>query len=557
MAVSDIFLTGTRLPAIHRKTASITHLPSPRGPLGTKLQTPMTPFAYVLPVVIWVATLLVCVLCVYAAWRSLFADRGEGKRRCPKCWYDLAYSPGMTCGECGHIAQKESDFTHTRRRPGVALAAILICVVLVIGVNDQMNQRGMMRHLPTGMLIWALPLAGGMDGPVGREIDRRATQRQLDMDQWRALMERCAAGDWFNAPPSDGWVENYGGFIVSWRNRFIGDDALEAPLLAIPPRFQLRARESWPQDAPIVAAVRLDDWWPAGMECRVRAVPRIVNRQSADTQHEIAPLTFYRGGEMRFQSSPFAMYLPPLPPGEHEIVIDFSIDRRRMEGLIAPPRNLNDEGDDDSLASDEDDADDGWEPVGTFAARFTTRIEGAVADMIEPVSDPAMLASVAQVFGDAVRWHGGGRSPVRFRINAPMTYFSAFNDTAIGVSVELVRQGEVARRLNLWWIAGDNVADGDRNYGFEINHENLELLRQLEAGTIDADGWQLRIRSDPALALRAGSARRYWEGEITTTVNLRTSRSQAPPRMWWTENNAVEEADADAAQSRRGGRRSL
>lgn len=527
--------------------------------LQTTLSSPMTPFAYVLPLVIWVATFAVCVLCVYAAWRSLFADRGAGKRRCPKCWYDLAYSPGMTCGECGHTAQKESDFTHTRRRPGVALAAILICVVLVIGVNDQMNQRGMLRHLPTGLLIWTLPLAGGMDGPVGREIDRRATQRQLDIDHWQQLLERCAAGDWFNTPASDGWIENYGAFIVNWRNRFIGDDALEAPLLTIPPRFHVRARESWPQDAPIVAAVTLDDWWPAGMECRVRAVPRIVSRASADVSQVIPPLTFYRGGEMRFRSSPFAMYLPPMPPGEHEVVIDFTIDRRRMDGLLAPPQPRADEGDaDHSLAHAPAEDDDSWEPVGTYAARFTTRIEGSVADMIKPVSDPALLASVAQVFGDAVRWEGGGRSPVRFRINAPMTYFSAFNDTAVGVSVELVRQGEVARRLNLWWIAGDNIADGDRNYGFEINHEDLELLRRLEAGAIDADGWQLRIRSDPALALRAGSAAtRYWEGEITTTVNLRTSRSQAPPRMWWTENDAVEESDADAPTSRRGGRRSL
>ena len=89
-----------------------------------------------------------------------------------------------------------------------------------------------------------------------------------------------------------------------------------------------------------------------------------------------------------------------------------------------------------------------------------------------------------------------------------------------------MRGEKVARRLNLWWIAGVNVVDNQRNYGFEINYENLELLRQLEAGTIESDGWSLRIRSDPALALRAGKAEHYWKGEFTTPINLRVSQTQ-------------------------------
>ncbi|MEM7230145.1 MAG: hypothetical protein AAF432_15165, partial [Planctomycetota bacterium] len=31
----------------------------------------------------------------------------NNQRRCPKCWYDMSHTPGLTCGECGRTAKKE------------------------------------------------------------------------------------------------------------------------------------------------------------------------------------------------------------------------------------------------------------------------------------------------------------------------------------------------------------------------------------------------------------------------------------------------------------------
>lgn len=545
----------------------------------------MSPFAYVLPLVIWLGTLIVCTLCVYVAWRAVFGDRGKDKRRCPKCWYDLAYSPSMTCAECGHTARDEREFTRTRRRPFVALSAVVICVALVIGVNDQMNQRGMLRHVPTGVLLWVLPVAGGMDGSVGREIDRRATSTKLTTLQWQRLIDRCAEGDMFSSPPSDSWIANYGRFIGNWRNRFVGDAKLEAPLLTIPPLIESKSRATWPSGMPIVVAVRLEDWWPAGMECRVRATPRVTDAKVAiayamkkdgkidaggpdsggPDASVLGPLTFYRGAETRFRPSPFTMYLPPLAEGDHEIVIDYQIDRRRADAFVRGTGSNATSRPDASLA-DADDAADAegdagsqpWETVGTFSSTLKVRIEGTLADMAKPVSNQILDAQLAQVFGNAVRWTGGGRSPVRFGINAPATFTPEFNDIAIGVSVQLERHGEVARRLNLWWIGGDNLNQEARNYGFEIDFEDLDLLRQLEDGSIDDDGWQLRVTGDPMLALRAGGeksggksgektpAKRYWQGDFTTPINLRMSRGAAPPRMWWTEGDAEDKVQGES-----------
>ncbi len=508
----------------------------------------MSPFAYLIPLVVWVGVLLVCLLCIYVAWRALFGDRGGGKRRCPKCWYDMAYSPSMTCAECGHIVSVEANFQRTRRRPGVAAAAIFICVALVLAVNDQMNERGMLRHIPTGLLIWILPISGGMDGSIGREIDRRGVARELSPEQWVRLLERCADGGWTSSPPSDDWIDDYGNYITSWRLRFINDATLEAPLIHIPARFDVKTRDVWPEGAAPALAVRLEDWWPAGMECRIRAAPRV---QGA------SPLTFYRSGEVRFRPSPFTMYLPPLPRGENDIVIDFQVDRRRIAELAQDRAATQVHRPADGASGPHDAsgvelADDGWESVGTYSVTLKTTVEGRIEDLMQPVSSASLDALMQQVFGNAVRWTGGGLSPVRFGINVPATFAPEFDDTAVGVSVELQRDGVVARRLDLWWIAGSGVPDHGRNYGFEINYENLEMLRQLQ----EEGGWSLHVRGDPLIALRAGAARQFWKGELSLPISLRTNETQAPPRLWWVEGEEGEPVAADEEAPPRSGRRS-
>lgn len=51
-------------------------------------------------------------LCTLAGWTltgagllmllwALFRDRSRGRRRCPRCWYDMAGVPGLQCPECG------------------------------------------------------------------------------------------------------------------------------------------------------------------------------------------------------------------------------------------------------------------------------------------------------------------------------------------------------------------------------------------------------------------------------------------------------------------------
>lgn len=469
-------------------------------------------------VILCLAVIAILAGLVFVAWWALFADRARGRRRCPRCWYDMAYAPppGMTCAECGFIAKREVQFTRTRRRYKIAAGAILSAVAIALFVTERATQRGFIAMLPSRLLIVMLPLADSPQRGIFGEINQRASTAKLTHGHWSTLLHRCADGDWRARPVSEEWVEKYGEFIWDVRHRLIGDDTLEQLLLAIPPQVRIASRTIWPVDAPAHVLVHLEDWWPWGMECRITATPRVDGAQ---------PITFYRAGGDGARRTPFPLVLPRLPESMAQVQIDFHIERRRT-----PLEHQRvSEGD-----APESSSEHAWESVATTSQMVAVRQQHTLVELLKPVSDPAMTALMRQVVAGAVKWDTG-RSPVRFNIAAQMSFDPSFNGTAVGVAVELRRDGVVARRLNMWWLAGAALPTNqlnDRHYGFEIDFESRELMEQLAS---DAEGWELHIRSDPALALRAGNATQYWSGEVTVPLRLTTRTGDAPPRPWRTE----------------------
>lgn len=444
---------------------------------------------------------------VFTAWWALFADRAKGRRRCPRCWYDLAYSPGMLCAECGHEGRSERDFHRTRRRPRLAVAAILACIGIVIAVDLQASQRGYAFYLPTRALLWLLPLSNDSSSPVFTELVNRGQSGRLSPGQWRSLIDRCAEGDWWAEPVTEPWRRKYGDFLDAWRAMFINDAALEAPLASIPLHIDARTRDAWPQDAPVVVNLRVSDWWPAGYECRLRVTPRVPGAQ---------PVTLVRHAPDGVAESSFPLALGPLDPAATELTIDFQIERRRAERF---GRRVIDH------------PDAAWRPWGTQTITLKTKVQGSLDQALQPIGGPALDAAVARVFANGVRRWERGPSPVRFNIYMAATLSPAFNDAAIGVSAELLYDGRTARRLNVWWRAGvDQTLNDPRNYSFEVAFEDQELLRKLDPAD---PRWTMRVRSDPILALRAGNALKYWKGDIEVPLIISTPDADAAPRRQW------------------------
>ncbi len=121
----------------------------------------------------WLLGLLFLGTCLAVTWWGLFGDRAKGRRRCPRCWYDLSYSSGRTCPECGHTANIERSLFRTRRRLVPAMLAALTAALGVAWTIEQNRQRGWMSMVPTRVVILGLPLVGG-ENPLTRELIYRA-----------------------------------------------------------------------------------------------------------------------------------------------------------------------------------------------------------------------------------------------------------------------------------------------------------------------------------------------------------------------------------------------
>jgi hypothetical protein len=133
----------------------------------------------------WIGGALLGLLGLWLLYWSLLHDRARGRRRCPKCWYDMAGVPGITCPECGRTVKRERRFYRTRRRWRWVGAALLLFVASAGALYSPTVARlGWLGASPT----WALAVAARWyDTPQQTlfwELDRRAQKSTNDKPGW-------------------------------------------------------------------------------------------------------------------------------------------------------------------------------------------------------------------------------------------------------------------------------------------------------------------------------------------------------------------------------------
>ncbi len=433
-------------------------------------------------------------------WWGLFADSGRGRRRCPRCWYDMSGTPGLTCAECGHAAIHERDLQRTRRRVVPALAAAVVAALGASWVITRGNEAGWVTLLPARVLMSALPLLAEPHGRLASELDSRLARNDLSDDQVRSLVARCLGGDGGAPPGSPEWESKYYPLLSRCRGLPVVALMVEEALLGLPARVEIASRRTWPRDAPMCLDLDVREWWPEGTLCQLRVKRMDSDEPAITVRRDTAGEFFTRRGMRSLRTRPFPLVLDP-PPASG-----------RLEFEVAVDRLLPDEGAQ-------------WEQVQVGTIACDIEVEGSLAETLLPAEDPALQEAVMAAFSRGVTRWASGRSPVRVSFDPRATIELGPAETAVGAAVEILREGTLARRLEIWWP----LRPGSTGAGWLVAYEDESLLREVNS----ADGtWQMRVRGEPHLALRAGEATNYWNGDFTVPLVVRNSADPAPAPLW-------------------------
>ena len=177
------------------------------------------------------------------------------------------------------------------------------------------------------------------------------------------------------------------------------------------------------------------------------------------------------------------------------------------------------------------------------AASHGAAIELDYQDGYPPtINDPAMTETLKRVILGISRWESGP-SPIRFYVSPRQTANANFRNVAIGFISEIIRDDQVMMIDHCWWMGGDGVSR--RNFG-SWSDMDMDVFRKTD---FSAGQWSIHVKSDPDLALRAGDALKYWEGEFTIPMPVRLFSGNAPVPHWWIEEDDLEVADLDETGS--------
>lgn len=114
------------------------------------------------------------------AW-ALFWDRSRGRRRCPKCWYDMRGTDSLTCSECGHTVKREKRLFKTRRRRRWAGTGLVLAVVgYAIYTTPAVQRRGMWGMVPNTVIVL---LVGSVESPDD-SFEMAVDDWFIDTDLW-------------------------------------------------------------------------------------------------------------------------------------------------------------------------------------------------------------------------------------------------------------------------------------------------------------------------------------------------------------------------------------
>lgn len=421
--------------------------------------------------------------------------RNRGVRSCPGCHHLLADSNELRCPECGRQARSERQALRTNRNRLSALCGMLL-IVGSIFVLQQLNlgRTNLLRGLPDSVLLIMLPYAGdsnsstsSLGGGIHSELINRLRNSSFEPDARKSLLDRIVKGDANHEPGTIAWRAKYGAFAYALPRTLETDDPLLERFDEITPVVELQTPRIWPEGLPLVAQLTMTRF------------------DLGEDPVEVA-IDFPDGRTARFKhqrenrsSFPLAVALGDIAGTSETREIPVRIITRNADGE---------------------------------SSEYAIGIEITTdQQLIEPLEarDSAEMQTVLleRVFTHPISLASEGTPPWSMRFQPRATQQAeSFQDVLVGLEVDLLHEGTLARRSWIWWSDGAS--------GWETIFENETLLeRALEL----EDSWQLSLTGRPEIAARAligweNTATSYWGGSCSKPIQIMSRQGVMAPREW-------------------------
>lgn len=328
------------------------------------------------------------------AWRG---DRAKGRRRCPKCWYDLGSTEGLRCPECGRVARSERDLARPRRQRKLAVVGL---IVMLVGAASAAWPGAWTYDWNRLMPVSWLVRDGRLDTPGGAaaraELARRVRTGRL---KGAALGEFVDTVLEIQADPDAHWSapaaspRGWGAIIdEAWLANGLDREQIERfGRGAFDPFLDLAARERAQAGAPVPVAVRLapprssPDWMKAtnvlALRGRLRALTIDGTPWNFDThppQWKLLGLAALAANDTVHDASVTRPSIE-LEPGLHTVIWDWEFVVRR-ESFQQSRFVTQEEVPDGALA--------------TWTRRFTTTIEVVEGSSLSITDDDTVRRAV-------------------------------------------------------------------------------------------------------------------------------------------------------------------
>lgn len=404
----------------------------------------------------------------WLGWWAFFADKARGRRRCPKCWYDLRGTPGMRCSECGYLAKHEKALHKTRRRWRAGMAAFLLLIVAAgISLAPKIRRDGWLSLAPTAALILLVPEVGrelSIDGqgnikihPIVEELERRdVAAASLSDWQWKFVLERKGI---------------------------------------------LHTRPRWPETIPLMVCTRLPRWFYNGdlIDGEIRMRPHLADGQEVKA-------TFIIGG-----CGNGVQGLYEREGCQRMGTVKWPARAVFVDGIVALATFSWDE---ESVQRfyEQDDIPKLWS--GTF--RLPVEIVNSLEEAIEPAHDPELTELLKKAVQITIRFGKSGyenAEDVFMWMRLDRSQHPRLDELAFGFRLDFLRAGELVESLPLPPMPA--LLEPRPFARASLDRVHARDLTAPDAAQL----WRVRLRGDGELALRDWDKPKFWAGELTFALS--------------------------------------